>query len=369
MTNSKVFPVDFCQETTNTCLKLINASCSFTLRSMPGLGVSFFLKHLMQKQKYFWVPLNLYELQKPKPQTLIHYLANYLGFPLPGKNGSLARCIEDRMSELAQKHERVVLIFNRYDALEQATGSFMLNALRSIRDINREKIVCICATSKSLSSQLKPKQMDCLNLFAKEVFLKPYRPKELNWLLTLDKSATLVGPKDLQQVIFLSGGHHSLAQTLLRCQSLANPLGDPMVRLQLDYILSCLTPSEAKMLILESSRTQLERSHSLIRFGFVVDNYSQSKVFTSLVSQHLKTKHAQTLPPKEKALLSILQKHAPNHVSKDELIDKLWNNTRDGGSEWALTALLYRLRKHPSFIASGDSIVTYKKRGYALVEQ
>ena len=91
-------------------------------------------------------------------------------------------------------------------------------------------------------------------------------------------------------------------------------------------------------------------------------------MFTLLLEQHLQTKRSQVLPPKEKALLGILQKNAPDFVSKDVLIEQLWNNSRDGGSEWALTALLYRLRKHPSFIASGNTIVTYKKRGYALVE-
>ncbi len=368
MTKAQVFPRDFCSETTRSCLKLINASCSFTLRSMPGLGVSFFLKHLMQKQNYYWIPLNLYELPKPKPQTLIQYLANILGCPIPGKHDSLARCIEGRIHELAQKHERIVLVFNRYDALEQATGMFMINTLRSIRDINREKIVFIFATSKSLASRLTPQQMDSFNLFSKEVFLKPYQSNELAYLLTLDKSASLVGKNDLQRVITLSGGHHSLAQTLLRCQSLDNPLGDPMVRLQLDYILSCLSPHELEILLIESRYSQLEPNHPLICSGFVIKKPSGYQLFTSLLEQHLQTKHLQELPPKEKALLDILQKHAPDFVSKDELIEQLWNNSRDGGSEWALTALLYRLRKHPSFIASGNTIVTYKKRGYALIE-
>lgn len=369
MTKSQAFPIDFCSETTQSCLKLIDASCSFTLRAMPGLGVSFFLKHLMQHKNYYWIPLNLYELPKPKPKTLIQFLANALGCPIPGKYESLAHCIEGRIQELAKNHERIVLVFNRYEALEHATGTLMLNTLRSIRDINREKIVFIFAASKSLANRLSPHQMDSFNLFSKEVFLKPFRPDELAHLLTLDKSASLVGKSDLQRVIIMSGGHHSLAQTLLRCQSLDNPLGDPMVRLQLDYIYSCLSPYESEILLHESRYWQLEPNHPLIRMGFIVEKKSGNHLFSSLLSQHLQTKHAQELPPKEKALLSLLQKQAPNFVSKDELIEKLWNNSRDGGSEWALTALLYRLRKHPSFIASGNSIITFKKRGYALVEQ
>lgn len=103
--------------------------------------------------------------------------------------------------------------------------------------------------------------------------------------------------------------------------------------------------------------------------GFVIKKQSGYQLFTSLLQQHLQTKHPHELPPKEKTLLNILQKHAPDFVSKDELIEQLWNNSRDEGSEWALTAPLYRLRKHPSFIASGNTIVTYKKRGYALIER
>ncbi len=141
-----------------------------------------------------------------------------------------------------------------------------------------------------------------------------------------------------------------------------------MVKLQLDHILSCLTPYETDILKHESHYKTLEPNHVLISLGFVILHPSGNHLFNSLVSQHLQTKHTQELPPKEKALLGILQQHAPDFVAKDELIESIWNNTRDGGSEWALTALLYRLRKHPSFIATGNTIVTYKKRGYALVE-
>lgn len=369
MTKQQAFPHDFCPESTQACLKLIEASCSFTLRAMPGLGVSFFLKHLAKKPEYFWLPLNLYELPKPTPQLLIKYLAHTLGCPIPGKYESLAHCIEGRIQELAKNHERIVLVFNRFDALEQATGMFMLNTLRSIRDINRKNIIFIFAASKSLANRLSPQQMDSFNLFSKEVFLKPFSSRDLSFLLTLDKSASLVTPQHVPRVIELSGGHHSLAQTLLRCQSLDNPLGDPMVRLQLDYLLSCLNPKEAQDLLRVTSSNNTNKNDLLAHYGFVLKERSKTRMFTKLLEKHLKTKQVHALPPKEKALLDLLQYHAPNFVSKDEIIEKVWINTRDGGSEWALTALLYRLRKHPSFIASGNTISTLKKRGYALVEQ
>jgi hypothetical protein len=367
MTNNQVFPPDFCPETTRSCLKLIKASCSFTLRAMPGLGVSFFLKHMANKPEYYWIPLNLYELSKPTAQSLIKYLANTLGCPIPGKYESVAHCIEGRIHELTKTHERIVLVFNRFDSLDNATGTLMLNTLRSIRDINREKIVFIFAASKSLAGRLTPQHMDSFNLFSKEVFLKPFSPRDLAVLLTLDKSASLVTARSLPRVIALSGGHHSLAQTLLRCQSLDNPLGDPMVRLQLDYLLSCLTPKEIQALLQISSNNNTSCNDSLVHYGFVLKESSKTRVFTKLMEMHLTTKQAHTLPPKEKALLDLLQHHAPNFVTKDEIIEKLWINTRDGGSEWALTALLYRLRKHPAFIASGNTIMTFKKRGYVLI--
>ena len=63
-----------------------------------------------------------------------------------------------------------------------------------------------------------------------------------------------------------------------------------------------------------------------------------NQLITTLFSLHVQSKHPHELPPKEKALLDLLQKHAPDFVSKDELIEQLWNNSRDGGSEWTLTA-------------------------------
>lgn len=71
-------------------------------------------------------------------------------------------------------------------------------------------------------------------------------------------------------------------------------------------------------------------------------------------------------PPKENKLLNLLRERSPECVSKDEIIELLWSNTGGEGSDWALNALVYRLRKHPAFVASGKTIITHKKQGYSI---
>lgn len=73
------------------------------------------------------------------------------------------------------------------------------------------------------------------------------------------------------------------------------------------------------------------------------------------------------LPPKEALLFSLLKRNEGKAVSKDELFKVIWQNS-DEVTDWSLNALIYRLRKNPTFSSSGYTIESQKKIGYYLLK-
>ncbi|MBI2597455.1 winged helix-turn-helix domain-containing protein [Candidatus Daviesbacteria bacterium] len=57
-----------------------------------------------------------------------------------------------------------------------------------------------------------------------------------------------------------------------------------------------------------------------------------------------------------------------NVVSKDEIFTEVWGEESENATDWALDALIYRLRKHPFLKAHGYIIESYKKVGYSLIQ-
>lgn len=74
------------------------------------------------------------------------------------------------------------------------------------------------------------------------------------------------------------------------------------------------------------------------------------------------------LPVKESKLFKLLRKNLGNTVSKDEIFIEIWNENSEEATDWALDALIYRLRKHPFMITNGYIIESHKKIGYTLIQ-
>jgi len=74
------------------------------------------------------------------------------------------------------------------------------------------------------------------------------------------------------------------------------------------------------------------------------------------------------LPAKEKALFSLLKKRLNMVVSKDQIFEHIWESDPESASDWALNALIYRLKKNPGFLASGYVIENHKKLGYSMLK-
>lgn len=90
------------------------------------------------------------------------------------------------------------------------------------------------------------------------------------------------------------------------------------------------------------------------------------QLFTPLLADYIKSHSSIKLPAKEKRLFQLLSKNLGQITRKELIYEAIWIGEDDAGSEWALNALIYRLRKNPFFISQDYIIENHKKEGYVM---
>jgi len=264
-------------------------------------------------------------------------------------------------------NDRLVFVFNRFDYLEPIYSQNFFDNLRLIRDIDRAKITMVFASSKPIYEIAPNYLRDCYSLFSVVKYLKPYSQEDLRKIMGLDKSELLLDKSARPKAMRLSGGHHSLLQNLIRCQSLDNPLGDPMVNLMIKEIYGSLNYKRQnilKAIVMGKNPNQVDKY--LIDIGFVNKARSDYFLFTPLLHDFVSRNSKARLPSKERRLFKILENNAGKIVPKDEIIEFVWGVNYEDVSDWALNSLIYRLRKNRTFQDSGYTIESHKSDGYSL---
>lgn len=335
---------DFCKSSVLDVEKLIENSTSFSVIGMPAMGISIFLKYLATLDFAYFIHIDINELSSPTETELFKQI--------PSK---------EELAILTKKHSRIVIIFNRFDRLKKQFSQSFFARLRSLRDIDREKIVMIFAANRPLTEQA-PKAVEGgnLNMFSKTYFLKPYLIHDLEKLLKLNSPKLLKHPM-VKRALELSGGHYQLLQLLLKLDSLENPLSDTAVKLQLKELYEFLNYTRRKQL----QKIALGKSIKELDKYLVDIGYIGKSLFTPLMVEYIKAHIRIKLPLQENRLFQLLRKKEGKLVTKNEIFENLW--TEGEGTDWALNALIYRLRKNPTFSTSGYIIESYKKVGYSLV--
>ncbi len=336
--------------------KLIDSSTSFSVVGMPAMGISIFLRYLCTTSLAYFIHVDINELSELSVTGFFKLLWKELGN-------------KKKLELLVKKNRRVVLVFNRFDQLQKYfTREFFAN-LRSIRDIDKEKIVMIFAANRPLVEEV-PKALDGGNLtmFSQTYFLAPYSPDELIELIKIN-SPELLKVENLNRAIELSGGHYQLLQLLLRSEYQGDFFSDPAIELQLAQLYGFLNYREKKWLQkLVLGKNLPKTEEFLLKTGFV--NRGRNEVlepFTPLLAMYIKKNLRVQLPKKEMELFLLLRDKTGRVVTKEEIFATLWPQDSDGATDWALNALVYRLRKNSTFVASGYEIESQKKVGYVLV--
>ena len=371
---------DFAQNKLKEFKELIEATLSFVVISMPGVGVSYFLKYLATLDFAHFIHVDLYDL----PILSQHEFYSLLLTEVGGSPGSktdeqLFSETKEKIRQLAdsQKREKIVIVFSRFDTLKDQFDWNFLSNIQSLTNVSPGKIVLIFTSTKPLHEIVSAETLagGNLNFYSENLYFKPYSKEDLKKLLQIEPARPT--PKEtLEQLLELSGGHNQLLHILLSSPK-EQLLLDRFVKMQMKELVDYLDYHQRKTIqniALGKSITEVD--DYLLAVGMVKKEKVQSsrfkvQLFTSLLTEYIKTNAPVRLPVKESKLFKCLRKNLGRTVSKDEIFAEVWGSSTEESEEatdWALDALIYRLRKHPFMQKGGYIIESHKKVGYTLIQ-
>src|SRR3989344_353483 len=361
---------DFAKDALKEFKQLIDSGVSFVTHSMPGVVASYFLKYLATQAFAFFIYVDFYNLPTLNQHEFYRMFLRDLGGDPSGKSDEQV-FIETKeiFKKLTEKHEKIVIIFSRFDQLKKELDENFLSNLQSLATISPGKIVLIFTAIKPLH-ELSPEAVTGGNLtfYSRSLYFKPYSTKDLKKLLKIEPEQ--LNPNvDLDQLIELSGGHNQLLHILLNSQKQQNLLLDQFVRMQLKELIDYLDYQQRKQVHkIALGRKLDEVDEYLLGVGMIKQEDSAHRLFSPLFEEYIRSYLAPRLPQKEYKLFKLLRQNTGKIVNKDELFQTLWQQDSDKATDWALDALIYRLRKHPFLKSQGYIIENHKKVGYTLVQ-
>ncbi|MBI2338050.1 helix-turn-helix domain-containing protein [Candidatus Daviesbacteria bacterium] len=377
---------DFAKENLKNFKQLIDAALSFVVVSMPGVGVSYFLKYLATQNFARFIHVDLYNLPTLSQHEFYKLLLSELG-GMPGSktDEQMLTEIKKALNLLSQNREKIVIIFSRFDQLK---GQFDWNFLSNIQSlttvspgsprstrVEAGKIVLIFTATTPLHD-IAPDALSGgnLNFYSENLYFKPYSARDLEKLLSIEPARPGLAKPTLEKLLALSGGHNQLLHILLSSQKQHNLLLDHFVKLQLKELVDYLDYHQRKTLQkIALGKNVNEVDEYLLGVGMVKNSSlhppsSNFQLFTPLLTEYIKTNMQVKLPVKEAKLFKLLRANMGRTVSKDEIFNVVWQGHSEGATDWALDALIYRLRKHPFMKNNNYIIESQKKVGYSLIQ-
>lgn len=335
-----------------------------------GVGLSFIARFLAIRTNSIYV--DIASLVKPTKKNFFTLLLDELGVKkVTGDDQELLNSCRIKIPEVLQKEKQLLFIFNRFDDLGKEIDAELLSNIRTLRHVAADKISIIFISHKPLY-QISENAVSGANLdmFSNFLYFKGYSRQDLKMLIKIFSPELMSKLKKDSKAYVFSGGNYQLFKLLLKSQAKL-PRDDVFVNLSLKKIYENLSYSQKKLLQkIVFKNTISEMDQELIDTGLVRENKSGFVLFTELFGDYIKDRSKMKLPFKERKLFRLLKRKEGQVVDKEVLFSQLWNeNEQDRATDWALNALIYRLRKNPYFIARGFAIESYKKIGYSLIKK
>lgn len=360
---------DFAKDKLKDFKTLIDRGISFVTMSMPGVGASYFLKYLACQDFAHFIHVDLYELSTLTQHEFFKLMLTELGGnPAKKTDDQLLQEAKIILKSLLDKQEKIVLIFNRFDQLKKEFTQQFLSQIQSLSAIEPDKIVLIFTATKPLY-ELAPGAMSGgnLNFYSENLYFKPYSIPDLKKLLSIDPGR-LTTQENLDRLLNLCGGHNQLLHIFLSSQK-EQLLLDQFVKLQFKELLDYLDYSQRKQVQRVALGKRVEEvDEYLLGVGMIKKTESGFELFTPLLSEYIRTNFPAKLPAKEAKLFKLLRKNIGKVTSKNEIFNEVWGEDNEDATDWALDALIYRLRKHPFITSHGYIIESHKKIGYTLIQ-
>lgn len=362
---------NFAQDKLQQFKAMVNANLSFVVISMPGVGVSYFLRYLATRDWACFYHVDLYSLPMLTRHEFYKLLLTELGGKPASKNDEqLLQEIRKTLKAVAEKREKIVIIFSRFDQLKKEFDRNFLSNIQSLNSVSPGRIVLIFTSTKPLP-ETAPEALTGgnLNFYSENLYFKPYSREDLKQLLKIEPPRPGLGKLILEKALELCGGHNQLLHILLSSQKQGNLLLDRFAQMQMKEFIDYLQYQQKKTLQkIAQGKTPAEADEYLLGVGLVKKNGPDYSLFTPLLTEYIRTKLPNRLPVKEAKLFKLLKNNRGKVVSKDEIFAEVWEGSEEGATDWALDALIYRLRKHPFIKSNGYIIESHKKVGYTLIQ-
>ena len=358
------FSDTFCEQVTELCREAIATRTPTNLVAMSGVGATFFVKYLQRRIPADYVYVNAYEMHDFTKQALYDQLGMVLGLvPSEGKQVQLQDLVE-ALTQRAKNADVVVLLFHRFDRLKSAIDQNFYDNLRALADVDRSKIVMLFVTAEPLPELVRTQASAALMLVPNTVYFPGYSEQDLREIMAATTSQYVD-----DRAIRLAGGNHLLLQVLLGCQSLENPLSDPMVELLVKDMYLGLDSRRRRLVdgVASGAKVVVDDAF-LLGTGFVKASSDGQTLFSPVVTEYVARLGKSHLPAKERRLFDLLKRHSGVVVSKQDIFDHVWIEDDGIASDWSLNALVYRLRKHSAFDKQRYEIESRKKEGYVLID-
>lgn len=360
---------NFAGENLKRVKTLIDQGYSFNTLAMPGVGVSYFLRYLATRDFAYFIHVDLYSLSNLSRQEFFKLLLHELGGKTKNQTEQeiLIEC-QNILKELSTKQNKIVIIFNRFDQLKKEFDRAFFANIRSLRNISPNQIVMIFTSNKPLYEIAADSIIGAnLNFYSKFIYFKPYIKDDLKDLLKIGPGSKK--SKNIEQLIKISGGHAQLLNILVNSEKPENLLLDHFVRLQMKELLEYLNYHQKKQVQkIALGKKPGEIDDYLLGVGMVKKLNSGYELFTLLLTEYIRSNLPLRLPVKETKLFKLLRNNFGKVVSKEEIFESVWGENSHDATDWALDALIYRLRRNPAFSSHGYAIENHKKVGYILLQ-
>ncbi|MCA9323896.1 winged helix-turn-helix domain-containing protein [Candidatus Saccharibacteria bacterium] len=331
---------------------------------MPGVGITYFLRHLESRSKDNIVSINTYEMPEFTKEAFYKQMILKLGGVPKTEIHDNIQYAKELLHKNLQSHKRkTILVFNRLDRLSKIFDQTMLDNLKFLRDQDRTRLVMIFVSSGQLVESKALELKEVLSVIAKTQYFPPYSSADLKEILEQDTTHIIE-----QSAVTLSGGHHNLYNVLTRCQNLDNALSDSMVELLIKDMYFSLDRKKRDDLEKVAKRKKDTADEFLVGVGYVKQVGSHLETFSPLLSEYIIEETSSILPVMEQRLYDVLKKYKNTVVPKETIFDEVWKEQDGIASEWSLNSLMYRLRNHPGFDKNRFAIKSAKKVGYVMYD-
>ncbi|MBP7807413.1 helix-turn-helix domain-containing protein [Candidatus Saccharibacteria bacterium] len=359
----------FCPDRMAEIKQLIDSSTDTAVVGMPGVGIATFLIELSKQPYGLMIFIDAHVLPRHTTDDIARALLQKLGQEAGDMSpDEVIRAVVARLQEACKRHERIVISIGGFDQLQAEFDKDFFHTLMTFKGVDKQKIIYLFGVCRRLDSLITNKMIDTdLRFFSSVYYLKPYEPDALRFLLPIYAStATLQHPR-LNELIPYSGGNFQFLRLLLASQRQDRPVDDPLIKLAFSNIYNSLSGKQKTLLKQMAQNGSSDKTDEFLQgVGIIVPDGKRYKLFCELFVDCVRVYTQPRLPAKEQKLFRLLKRNIGEIVHKNEIMDVLWPD--GSGSEWALNALVYRLRRHPAFQSQQYSIENAKKLGYILTK-